>query len=225
MSIKVWPIQERPREKLLTLGSHHLSDAELIAVVLGAGTMGKTAVALARELLGEMGSLLEVVNSTQATFTKTPGIGPCKYAQFQAAFEIFRRNLEIPLKRQDVFHNVDDTKIYLQAALRDCQQEKFGMLMLDSQHQLIAFRIMFTGTINSAAVYPRELVKQVMKDNAAAIILVHNHPSGVAEPSHADIRLTQEIRSAMTMIDVAVLDHFVVGDTETVSFAQRGLLN
>ena len=225
MSIKVWPIQERPREKLLTLGSHHLSDAELIAVVLGVGTMGKTAVALARELLGEMGSLREVVNSTQATFTKTPGIGPCKYAQFQAAFEIFRRNLEIPLKRQDVFHNVDDTKIYLQAALRDCQQEKFGMLMLDSQHQLIAFRIMFTGTINSAAVYPRELVKQVMKDNAAAIILVHNHPSGVAEPSHADIRLTQEIRSAMTMIDVAVLDHFVVGDTETVSFAQRGLLN
>ena len=224
MSIKAWPSKERPREKLLHYGAEHLSDAELIAVVLGGGVAGKSALGLARDLLLNAGSLRGVVDCTEAEFTAISGIGKCKYAQFQAAFEIFRRNLEIPLTRQDAFHNVEDTKRYLQAKLRDCPYEKFVLLMLDSQHQLIAFRVMFKGTINSAAVYPRELVKQVMKDNAAAIILVHNHPSGIAEPSSADIKLTEEIRSAMAMIDVSVLDHFVVGDTETISFAQRGLL-
>jgi DNA repair protein RadC len=224
MSIKVWPVKERPREKLLYYGAEYLSDAELIAVMLGAGVAGKTALGLARDLLEKVGSLRGVVTANEAEFTDVNGLGACKFAQFQAAFEIFRRNLEIPLARQDVFNNVDDTKRYLQAKLRDCQREKFLLLMLDSQHQLIACRTMFTGTINSAAVYPRELLKQVMKDNAAAVILVHNHPSGVAEPSQADIRLTGEIQNAMAMIDVSVLDHFVVGDTETVSFAQRGLL-
>jgi DNA repair protein RadC len=225
MSIKGWPEQERPREKLLHRGAQQLTDTELLAVMLGAGMAGKTAVELARELLATLGSLREIVNCSEKEFTAVTGVGPCKYAQFQAAFEIYRRNLEIPLKKQDVFHNVNDTKKYLQAVLRDCQHEKFGLLMLDSQHQLIAFRILFSGTINSAAVYPRELVKQVMKDNAAAVILVHNHPSGVADPSQADINLTSEIRTAMAMIDVTVLDHFVVGDVETVSFAQRGLLS
>lgn len=225
MSIKGWPVHERPREKLLHRGAQLLTDAELLAVLLGAGTAGKTALALAHELLLSLGSLREIVNASEAEFTAITGVGACKYAQFQAAFEIYRRNLEIPLKKQDVFTNVDDTKRYLQSMLRDCQHEKFGLLMLDSQHQLIAFRILFSGTINSAAVYPRELVKQVMKDNAAAVILVHNHPSGVADPSQADITLTGEIRSAMAMIDVSVLDHFVVGDVETVSFAQRGLLS
>jgi len=224
MSIKVWPVKERPREKLLFYGVDHLSDAELVAVVLGSGVSGKTSLALARDLLTKVGSLRGLVTTNKKEFTAIAGVGACKYAQFQAAFEIFRRNLEIPLTRQDAFHNVEDTKRYLQAKLRDCQQEKFVLLMLDSQHQLIAFRTMFTGTINSAAVYPRELLKQVMKDNAAAVILVHNHPSGVAEPSHADIKLTADIQAAMAMIDVSVLDHFVVGDTKTVSFAQRGLL-
>lgn len=224
MSIKAWPLKERPREKLLHYGADNLSDAELIAVVLGGGVAGKSALGLARDLLSKTGSLRGVVDATELEFTGVAGIGICKYAQFQAAFEIFRRNLEIPLTRQDAFLNVEDTKRYLQAKLRDCQHEKFILLMLDSQHQLIAFRVMFNGTINSAAVYPRELVKQVIKDNAAAIILVHNHPSGIAEPSQADIKLTEEIKSAMAMIDVNVLDHFVVGDTETVSFAQRGLL-
>ncbi|WP_334039274.1 RadC family protein [Alteromonas macleodii] len=224
MSIKVWPKNERPREKLLQHGAESLSDAELIAVLLGKGVKGKSAVSVAHELLNELGCLRGVVTATKERFAKVTGVGPCKYAQFQAGFEIFKRNLEIKLKRQDVFNNVDDTKRYLQAKLRDCEREKFALLMLDSQHQLIAFRTMFNGTINSAAVYPRELIKQVMIDNAAAIILVHNHPSGVAEPSHADIRLTTEIKSAMASIDVPVLDHFVVGDKETVSFAQRGLL-
>lgn len=225
MTIKVWPIQERPREKLLQLGAERLSDAELLAVMLGKGVKGKSALQLSHDLLTHLGSLREVVLASEDEFTSIKGLGTCKYVQFQASFEVFKRNLEIPLTRQNAFHNVEDTKYYLRAKLRDCQQEKFAMLMLDSQHQLIAFREMFTGTINSAAVYPRELVKQVMKDNAAAIILVHNHPSGIAEPSHADIRLTNEIKTAMDMIDVPVLDHFVVGDTETVSFAQRGLIN
>ncbi len=224
MSIKVWPKSERPREKLLQNGAESLSDAELIAVLLGKGIKGKSAIALAHDLLHELGSLRGVVTASFSQLSSVMGIGACKYAQFQAGFEMFRRNLEIQLSRQDVFHNVEDTKRYLQAKLRDCEHEKFALLMLDSQHQLIAFRIMFSGTINSAAVYPRELIKQVMIDNAAAVILVHNHPSGVAEPSDADIRLTKEIKTAMAAIDVPVLDHFIVGDKETVSFAQRGLL-
>ncbi|WP_338519621.1 RadC family protein [Alteromonas gracilis] len=224
MSIKVWPKNERPREKLLEYGASTLSDAQLLAVLLGKGIKGKSAMALAHELLNTLGDLRAVVTASRDTFSKIAGVGPCKYAQFQAGFEVYRRNLEIQLKRQDVFHNVDDTKRFLQAKLRDCEREKFALLMLDSQHQLIAFRTMFSGTINSAAVYPRELIKQVMIDNAAAVILVHNHPSGVAEPSNADIRLTGEIKVAMSAIDVPVLDHFVVGDKETVSFAQRGLL-
>ncbi|MEM7419413.1 MAG: DNA repair protein RadC [Pseudomonadota bacterium] len=224
MSIKVWPKSERPREKLLEQGVHSLSDAELIAVLLGKGIKGKSALVVAHDLLHKLKDLRGVVTASLTQFSDIAGLGPCKYAQFQAGFELFRRNLEIQLKRQDVFNNVDDTKRYLQAKLRDCEQEKFALLMLDSQHQLIAFRTMFNGTINSAAVYPRELIKQVMIDNAAAVILVHNHPSGIAEPSHADIRLTGEIKDAMKAIDVPVLDHFVVGDKETVSFAQRGLL-
>ena len=224
MSIKVWPESERPREKLLKHGANTLSDAELIAVILGKGTKGRSAVALAHDILNKLGCLRGVVTASQSEYALINGVGPCRYAQLQAGFEVFRRNLEIQLSRQDAFHNVDDTKRFLQAKLRDCEQEQFCMLMLDSQHQLIAFRVMFTGTINSAAVYPRELIKQVIIDNAAAVILVHNHPSGVAEPSDADIRLTREIATAMKAIDVPVLDHFVVGDKETVSFAQRGLI-
>ncbi|GEA09094.1 UPF0758 protein [Alteromonas sp. KUL42] len=224
MSIRIWPKSEQPREKLLQHGVEHLSDAELIAVLLGKGIKGKSALMLAHEILNEFGNLRGVVTASQAAWLSISGIGICHYAQFQVGFEIFKRHLEVQLKRESVFNNVEDTKRFLQAKLRDCEQEKFALLMLDSQHQLIAFRTMFSGTINSAAVYPRELIKQVMIDNAAAVILVHNHPSGVAEPSHADIRLTSEIKIAMTAIDVPVLDHFVVGDKETISFAQRGLL-
>lgn len=224
MSIKVWPRGEQPREKLLQSGAESLSDAELLAIVLGKGIKGKSAVSLAHEILLEFGSLRGVVTASLKSLSSVSGVGSCKYAQLQAAFEIYKRNLEIKLRRQDVFNNVADTKRFLQARLRDCEREQFGLLMLDSQHQLIAFRTLFNGTINSAAVYPRELIRQVMIDNAAAIILVHNHPSGVAEPSHADIQLTGQIKTAMQSIDVPVLDHFVVGDKETISFAQRGLL-
>lgn len=225
MSLKSWPSQERPREKLLDRGVAQLTDAELVAVMLGKGIAGKNALALARDLLSHVGSVRELVSASKNTFLEVHGLGECKYAQFQAAFEIFRRYLEMPLRRQNAFTNAEDTKQFLSATLRDCEQEKFAMLMLDSQHQLIIFRVMFVGTINAAAVYPRELVKQVMRDNAAAVILVHNHPSGIAEPSHADIAITRAIKTAMQTIDVEVLDHFIVGDKEIISLAQQGLIH
>ncbi len=225
MSLKSWPSEERPREKLLNNGVEKLSDAELIAVMLGRGVAGKNALSLAIELLSHVGSVRELVSASKNTFMEVRGLGECKYAQFQAAFEIFRRYLEMPLKRQNAFTNVEDTKRFLSATLRDCEQEKFAMMMLDSQHQLINFKVMFVGTINAAAVYPRELVKQVMRDNAAAVILVHNHPSGIAEPSHADIAITRAIKTAMQTIDVDVLDHFIVGDKEIISLAQQGLIH
>lgn len=220
--MKAWPVSERPREKLLCRGAESLSDAELIAVLLGTGQNGRCALTLAHELLSVHGSLSNIVTAPLASFSQTHGIGPYRYAQIQAAFEMIRRHLETPLKRLDVMSNADDAKRFLCAKLRDEQSEKFGLLMLDSQHQLITWRVMFTGTINSAAVYPRELVKQVLADNAAAVILFHNHPSGIAEPSQSDIQLTQDIKASMALIDVTVLDHIIVAGIRTSSLAQQG---
>ncbi|QJR81022.1 DNA repair protein RadC [Alteromonas pelagimontana] len=223
-NVKSWPLLERPREKLLHFGPAGLSDAELLAVLLGSGMVGRCVMTVARELLQRFGSLGGIAKASKQEFCAVHGIGEVKYAQLQSALEVTRRVLEEPLRRQSAFHHVNDVTRYIQAHLKNQEKEHFGMLLLDSQHQLIVFRIMFTGTINSAAVYPRELVKQVLADNAAAIILVHNHPSGVPEPSQADISLTRDVVSAMALIDVSVLDHFIVGDTKTVSMAQRGLL-
>ncbi|GGW85202.1 RadC family protein [Alteromonas halophila] len=224
-ALNTWPVKDRPREKLLARGGHALTDAELLAVLLGTGQSGRCALTLAHDMIRALGSLSAVVTSTQDEFLSVRGIGATRYAQLQAAFEIIRRHLETPLRRNDVMSCAGDAKRYISAQLKDCSEEKFGMLLLDSQHQLIAFRIMFSGTINSAAVYPRELVRQVIADKAAAVILVHNHPSGVAEPSDADIRLTRDVTAALAMIDVSVLDHFIVGDVHVVSLAQRGLLS
>ncbi|MEW9798058.1 DNA repair protein RadC [Alteromonas lipolytica] len=223
--MKAWPVMERPREKLLYRGVNSLSDAELLAVLLGTGQKGKCVLTLARAILDEMGSLSAIVTASEQDFTGLAGVGRTRYAQLQAAFEIIRRHLEAPLKRGNVINGAEDARQFLRAQLQDCREEKFGMMLLDSQHQLIAFRVMFTGTINSAVVYPRELIRQVIADNAAAVILTHNHPSGVAEPSDADIRLTRDIVAAMGLIDVGVLDHIIVGATTTVSLAQRGLLS
>ena len=222
--LKTRPVSERPREKLLTYGVATLSDAELLAVLLATGQSGRCALTLAHDILERLGSLSGVVTASQSDFQQVSGIGQARYAQIQAAFEIIRRHLETPLRQRDVMSSAGEAKRYISAQLKDCCEEKFGMLLLDSQHQLLAFRIMFSGTINSAAVYPRELVRQVIADNAAAVILVHNHPSGIAEPSDADIRLTHDVRAAMAMIDVSVLDHFIVGGAHVVSLAQRGLL-
>lgn len=223
-SISEWPVSERPREKLLVHGPGALSDAELLAVLLGSGRAGRCALTIARELLTSFGSLRGIVNAPQTVLCQVAGVGEVRYAQLQAALEVIRRQLAEPLKTRSVFNNPQDIRKYLQAYLKDEHREVFGLLLLDSQHQLLAFRQMFVGTINSAAVYPRELVKQVLLDNAAAVVLVHNHPSGVAEPSQSDVHLTRDVKAAMALIDVAVLDHFIVGDICTISFAQRGLL-
>ena len=224
MKITDWPKSERPREKLLINGVGSLSDAEILAIFLRTGIHGKSAVDVARDILNKFGDLSQFINAKKQHMMAQPGMGVAKYAQLVCAMELASRCTSHQLKRLDVFTSVDAAKQYVQQQMCSLSQEVFALLLLDSQHQLIAFRKMFFGTINCAAVYPRELVKQALEDNAAAVILVHNHPSGIAEPSQADIAITEQIRSALSMIDVRVLDHFVVGRGVTVSFAERGLL-
>lgn len=224
MAIYQWPEQERPRERLLNAGVQQLSDTELLAILLRSGSKNESALDLARRLLSHFSSLRGVITASQSLFCAVPGVGLAKYCELQAAMEICRRQLAEPLLRNSVLNCAEDAKYYLRAELRDLKHEVFAALMLDSQHHLIAFRQLFTGTINSAAVYPREIVKQVIADHAAAIILVHNHPSGNPSPSDADIRLTRDIKQAMALVDVEVLDHFIVADNQICSLAQRGLM-
>lgn len=224
MKILDWPEHERPREKLLNYGAHTLSDAELLAIFLQTGLKGQNAVQIAKQALLSHGSLRSLLQAPRRKILGTDGFGKAKYAILQASIELQKRNLTEQMVRERSFLHADDASHYLISQLRDKQREVFSMLMLDSQHQLIAYREMFQGTINSAAVYPRELVKQAMEDNAAAVILAHNHPSGRAEPSQSDINITQKIKQALALVDVTVLDHFVIGDGTAVSFAQRGLL-
>ncbi len=224
MKIQDWPKNERPREKLLHYGVTSLSDAELLAILINCGIKGKSAIDLARLALNEFGSVQALFYASQKQITSQPGLGVAKFALLQACTELFKRAMAEQLNKQSSFTCADSAAQYLRAQLGQHKREVFAMLMLDSQHQLIAYREMFKGTINSAAVYPRELVKQAMDDNAAAVILAHNHPSGVAEPSQADIQITQRIKQAFALVDVTVLDHFVIGHSNAVSFAQRGLL-
>ena len=224
MKISHWPRDERPREKLLKIGAHSLSDAELLAIFLRTGIKGTNAVDLARDLLGNFGSLRGLLGASEFNFCQVKGLGQAKFVQLQACVEMSKRYLAEKLDKVDALTSVEATKQYLLAALRDQPQEVFAMLCLDSQHRLIKYRAMFYGTIDSASVYPRVLVKQALDDNAAAVILAHNHPSGVAEPSQADQHITQRIQNAMGLVDIKVLDHFVIGDGDAVSFAQRGLL-
>ncbi|WP_395339078.1 RadC family protein [Ningiella sp. W23] len=224
MKILDWPAQERPREKLIHHGVHTLSDAELLAIFLQTGLKGQNAVQTAKAALRSFGSLRALLQAPKRKLLSTPGFGKAKFALLQASIELQKRNMSEQMVRERSFCHADDASSYLISQLRDKPREVFSMLMLDSQYQLIAYREMFQGTINSAAVYPRELVKQAIEDNAAAVILAHNHPSGKAEPSQSDINITQKIKDAMSLIDISVLDHFVIGDGVAVSFAQRGLL-
>jgi DNA repair protein RadC len=223
MPITDWPAEERPREKLLIKGPSSLSDAELLAIFLRTGIIGKSAVDLARELLSESGSLRSLLTCNQQQFCTHKGLGSAKYAQLQAVLEMARRHLGEQLKRETSLTSPQDTKIYLQSIMRDYQQEIFGCLMLDNKHRVITFRELFRGSISSASVYPREVVKQALSDNAAAVILAHNHPSGIAEPSESDLQITQRLVDALQLVDIRVLDHLVVGD-EVVCFSERGLI-
>lgn len=224
MSIALWPVAERPREKLLTLGPKALSDAELLAIFLRIGCAGKSAVDLARELLLQYGGLRPLLEANQADFCRGLGLGAAKYAQLQAVLEMARRHLSAEMKEGDLLTSPDLVRTYLRAQLRHQPHEIFAVLFLDSQHRLIAYDEIFFGTIDSASVYPREVVKKALSRNAAAAILAHNHPSGIAEPSQMDLRMTQRLQEALDLVGVRVIDHMIVGDKEVISFAERGLL-
>jgi DNA repair protein RadC len=222
MAIKDWPVAERPREKLLRSGPHTLSDAELLAIFLRTGCVGKSAVDLARDLLNQFNGLRPLLEAEKSTFCRAHGLGDAKYAQLQAVLEMSRRHLAQSLEHRELFAGADAVKQYLLAKLRHCQREVFSVLFLDSQHRLIKYDELFQGTVNSAHVYPREVIKAALKHNAAAVILAHNHPSGVAQPSQADRDITQDISQLLKALDVRVLDHMIVGDVEVISLAEMG---
>lgn len=224
MAITDWPLAERPREKLLTQGAQTLSDAELLAIFLRTGIKGKTAVDIARELIAEHGGLRPLLLCDQQRFCQTRGLGTAQYALLQATLEMSRRHLKETLQRSDSLTSPAATRHYLLAQLRDYSHEVFGCLFLDNRHRVITFVEVSHGTINGANVYPREVVKKALAHHAAAVILVHNHPSGVAEPSQADRHITEKLCAALALIDTRVLDHFIVGDNQIYSFAEHGLL-
>lgn len=223
-AISQWPEHERPREKLLHRGPAALSDAELLAIFIRTGVPGKTAVDVARDLIERYGGLRELLAAGPEELCETPGLGAAKYVQLQASLEMGRRFLAEKLKREVTLGSTRETREFLQAQLRDRKNEVFCVLFLDNRHRVLVFEELFQGTLNGTAVYPREIVKRALKHNAAAVILVHNHPSGVAEPSRADELLTNRLKEALTLVDIRLLDHLIVGDGETVSFSERGLI-
>lgn len=224
MAIRDWPVAERPREKLLSRGAQALSDAELLAIFLRTGVKGRDAVELARHLLGELGGLRGLLLADLPTFSAHLGLGEAKYAQLQAVLEIARRHLAAQLSRDSALENAAAVRDYLKAMLRHEPHEVFACLYLDARHRVLGFEPLFQGSIDSACVYPRQVVKRALAHNAAALILCHNHPSGIAEASMADRQLTQRIKEALAYIDVRVLDHFIIGEGEPLSMAELGLM-
>jgi len=224
MGIKDWPSAERPREKLLSSGAGSLSDTELLAIFLRTGIPGKSAVDLARELISSFGGLRPLLAAGQKQFCSLPGLGPAKFAQLQAVLEMANRYLLESLQEGHTLTSPADTRRYLQYRLDRATREIFACVFLDTKHRVTAYEELFQGTIDGASVHPREVVRCALKHNAAAVILAHNHPSGVAEPSTADRQITERLREALALIDVRVLDHIIIGKGETCSFADRGLL-
>lgn len=222
MSIKDWPAAERPREKLLALGSSSLSDAELLAIFLRTGVSGKSAVDLARHLLAEFGSLRALLEADLGSFSRQLGLGPAKFSQLQAVLEMGRRHLAERLRRDSALESPQAVRDYLKALLRHEPHEVFGCLFMDSKHRMLAFEVLFRGSIDSASVYPRQVVKRALVHNAAAVIFCHNHPSGITDPSEAYRTLTQRLTEALDLIEVRVLDHFIVGDGEPLSMVEHG---
>ena len=224
MAIRDWPAAERPREKLLLRGAAALSDAELLALFLRTGRRGKSAIDVARLLLAQFGGLRALLAAESQQLQATPGVGVAKAAELQAIAELGRRQLEEPLRRGNALGSSSDAKDYLRSRLRDAQRELFCCLFLDQRHRIIALEELFAGTLNTAPVYPREIVKRALVLNAGAVIFAHNHPSGHAEPSEADRMLTLRLTEALATVEIRVLDHLVVGDRDVVSFSERGLL-
>lgn len=226
MAIRDWPAAERPRERLAQQGAAALSDAELLAIFLRVGVRGKSAVDLARELLASFdGDLASLAAASTKDLARLPGIGPAKAAQLAATLELARRALAGSLKSKDALASPQAVRDWLRLSLGSLQHEVFVALWLDAQNRLIASEELFRGTLTQTSVYPREVVKKALWHNAATVVFAHNHPSGVAEPSAADQTLTRELKQALALVDVRVLDHFIVaGQNQPLSFAERGLL-
>lgn len=224
MAITDWPVAERPREKLIELGAQALSDAELLAIFLRVGVVGKSAVDLARDLLIQFGSLNSIFAATEHELSQVHGIGSSKYVQLQAIFEMSRRALNEQLQQRDVLASPQAVRDYLVLKLGSYTKEAFLVLFLDTQNRLLATEEMFSGSLSETSVYPREIVKRVLHHNAAAVIFAHNHPTGNVKQSQADELLTKQLQQALALIDVKVLDHFIVAGNNTLSFSQTGLL-
>jgi DNA repair protein RadC len=224
MTIRDWPEGERPREKLLQFGAQALSEAELLAILLRTGTRGLSAVDVARALLAEFGSLRGLLTADRERVCQSHGLGPARYAALQAAVELARRHYRELMMAGSALANPRATREFLRMQLRDLPHEVFCCVFLDNRHRVLAFEELFRGTIDGASVHPREVVKRALAKNAAAVILAHNHPSGIAEPSQADELITRRLKEALGLVDIRVLDHLVIGDGVCESFAERGLL-
>ncbi|MEO8124074.1 MAG: DNA repair protein RadC [Burkholderiales bacterium] len=224
MTIKDLPAALRPREKLLAHGAAALGDTELLALLLRTGLKGVGVLQLAEQMLTAFGGIGGLLNASAADLKRIKGLGPAKRAELAAVLELARRSMVHQLREQPVFDTPGRVKDYLRLRLSALRHEVFAVLFLDAQHQLLQMDEMFRGTLTQTSVYPREVVKRALETNAAAVVFAHNHPSGAAEPSRADEFLTQTLKSALALVDVRVLDHLVVGHTDVVSFAERGLL-
>jgi DNA repair protein RadC len=223
MAISDWPLAERPRERLLANGAKALSDAELLAVLLRTGLREKSAVQFARELLQQFEGLAGLFGAGDR-LAKVKGLGPAKRAQFAAAIELAHRSIGENLKQGAALTSPGAVRDYLRLALGARPHEVFVCIWLDAQHRVITFEEPFRGTLTQTSVYPREIVKAALTRNAAAVIFAHNHPSGVAQPSQADELLTRNLTDALSLIEVKVLDHFIIAGNQAISFAERGLL-
>ncbi len=224
MAITDWPVDDRPREKLLSKGAAMLSDAELVAIFLRTGVSGKSAVDLARDVVAQFGSLSALCGADQKTFCNIHGLGAAKFVQLQAVLEMAQRALGEKLKQGVALNSPQAVRDYLRLRLHHRPHEVFVGVFLDAQNRVLAVEDLFSGTLTQTSVYPREVVKRALHHNAAAVIFAHNHPSGVAEPSRADETLTATLKRALALVDVNVLDHFVIGADSTMSFAERGIL-
>jgi DNA repair protein RadC len=224
MSIAEWPVDDRPREKLIAKGPDALTDTELVAIFLRTGVRGRSAVDLARELMSRFGSLSGLFAADVAALCAVAGLGTAKASQLLAVLEMSRRALREKLARGSALSSPQAVRDYLRLKLQDRPHEVFVGVFLDAQNRVLAVEELFRGTLTQTSVYPREVVKRALHYNAAALIFAHNHPSGIAEPSRSDEALTQALKHALALVDVKVLDHFVVGAGAAMSFAERGLL-
>jgi len=219
-----WPVSQRPREKLLANGASSLTDVELVAIFLRTGTRSKPVLIMADDLIRQRGGIRGLLDTDYNTLCRCHGIGLAKFVQLQAALELGERYLYARLDRGDGLLDPSTTRRFLKSKLRGYDREVFACLFLDNQHRVISYEELFFGTIDGASVHPREVLKRVLHHNAAAVIFAHNHPSGIAEPSQADRRITDRLKSALLLVDVRVLDHMIVGDAEVMSFAEAGLI-